>query len=83
MKKCSHDRLAFLASQSERISGTSTPQPDGWVDQTHPNFKIEDSEFEGPVKRASATCPCAVTRHKRNESANNFDAEPGERRMRE
>jgi putative DNA methylase len=33
-------------------------QRDGWVDQANPKIKIENPKFEGPLKRASATCPC-------------------------
>jgi putative DNA methylase len=33
-------------------------QREGWVDQASRNTKIEKPEFEGTVKRGSATCPC-------------------------
>lgn len=33
-------------------------QRDGWVDQANQKTKIENPKFEGPLKRASATCPC-------------------------
>ncbi len=33
-------------------------QRDGWVDQDDPKTKIEAPEFEGTVRRGSATCPC-------------------------
>ncbi len=31
---------------------------DGWVDQANPKIKIERPQFDGAVKRGSATCPC-------------------------
>jgi adenine-specific DNA methylase len=33
-------------------------QRDGWVDQANPKHKIENPNFDGTVKRGSATCPC-------------------------
>lgn len=30
----------------------------GWVNQDDPQEKISDPTFEGPLKRASVTCPC-------------------------
>jgi adenine-specific DNA methylase len=33
-------------------------QPSGWVDQDDRKTKIDDPNFEGTVKRGSATCPC-------------------------
>jgi putative DNA methylase len=30
----------------------------GWVDQSNPEAKIEKPNFEGTVRRGSATCPC-------------------------
>ena len=33
-------------------------QRGGWVDQDDQKTRIEDPEFEGAVKRGSATCPC-------------------------
>jgi|CZKV01.1.fsa_nt_gi adenine-specific DNA methylase len=31
---------------------------DGWIDQANPKNKIENPNFDGTVKRGSATCPC-------------------------
>src|SRR5206468_4097966 len=31
---------------------------DGWIDQANSNIKIESPNFEGTVKRGSATCRC-------------------------
>jgi adenine-specific DNA methylase len=33
-------------------------QRGGWVNQSEPKTKIEDPNFDGTVKRGSATCPC-------------------------
>lgn len=33
-------------------------QRDGWVDQSNESVKIESPNFDGTVKRGSATCPC-------------------------
>ena len=33
-------------------------QPGGWVDQNDYTAKISDPNFDGTVKRGSATCPC-------------------------
>jgi putative DNA methylase len=33
-------------------------QDDGWVDQTNSKTKIKNPNFDGTVKRGSATCPC-------------------------
>ncbi|HRK35982.1 MAG TPA: DUF1156 domain-containing protein, partial [Candidatus Hydrogenedentes bacterium] len=33
-------------------------QRDGWVDQANPKNKFENPNFDGTVKRGSATCPC-------------------------
>jgi adenine-specific DNA methylase len=33
-------------------------QREGWVDQDNPKTKIENPNFDGTVKRGSATCPC-------------------------
>ncbi len=33
-------------------------QRGGWVDQDEPKTKIEAPQFDGTVKRGSATCPC-------------------------
>lgn len=33
-------------------------QPDGWVDQDDSKVRIETPEFDGTVKRGSATCSC-------------------------
>jgi adenine-specific DNA methylase len=31
---------------------------DGWVDQDDPKTKVKDPNFDGTLKRSSATCPC-------------------------
>ena len=33
-------------------------QRDGWVDQANPQTRIGNPQFDGTVKRGSATCPC-------------------------
>jgi len=33
-------------------------QRDGWVDQNHPEIKIDNPKCDGTVKRGSVTCPC-------------------------
>jgi adenine-specific DNA methylase len=33
-------------------------QRDGWVDQGNPQIKVDNPQFNGTVKRGSATCPC-------------------------
>jgi adenine-specific DNA methylase len=33
-------------------------QHDGWVDQANANAKVEAPQFDGTVRRGSATCPC-------------------------
>jgi len=33
-------------------------QRDGWGDQANPKIKIQNPQFDGTVKRGSATCPC-------------------------
>ncbi|MHC2708423.1 putative DNA methylase [Bradyrhizobium diazoefficiens] len=32
--------------------------PSGWVNQANESIKVENSKFEGTIKRGSATCPC-------------------------
>ncbi len=33
-------------------------QREGWVDQANPKVRIANPQFDGTVKRGSATCPC-------------------------
>lgn len=33
-------------------------QRDGWANQANTQVKIDNPQFDGPVKRGSATCPC-------------------------
>ena len=33
-------------------------QRDGWVDQANPQYRIPNPQFDGTLKRSSATCPC-------------------------
>jgi len=33
-------------------------QHDGWVDQANANTRVETPQFDGTVRRGSATCPC-------------------------